>query len=257
MKRTLLPVLALLFALMFIFTACSFGSDSEDTTDESEEISTVEVNANLTSDTADRCSVSDLLEEVDIDTIDLSQVDAINDVFFYMECTIYSDGSYAGYNTNVAMNGTSLVQVTTSISGIYMGILIDNGVTYLVAPLTLTYVELTDTVLEFIGIEADELVDISSFTLDEDDVTSLSAYTVTIDDVDGYCIVSESDELEEITYIYLIDDDIVQIVTYDTDGNETSCMVITTFSTTIPSDQLNIAYYTEASSVYSFFTALV
>ena len=164
---------------------------------------------------------------------------------------MYTEDSKDGMNVNIAMNGQNAIQITTTMSGIYLGIYHEGDNTYVINLAQNTYLELTEGVRKMLGLdEMDMNVDLSS-----EEGADTKYYNVKINGNDGLCSEVTSKD-GNITKLYTIGDKLVQVDSYDKDNNLTSRIVVSAFSASIPSNQLTLNGLTKASSFYSFFSKM-
>lgn len=249
MKRKLIAVLALLACLTLIFTGCPAKDDgkNDDTGNGAENVT-------------DENLLGSIHQANDIEnpgeTVANAQVAADINTFikgvFYLEGTMYTEDSKDGMNVNIAMNGQNAIQITTTMSGIYLGIYHEGDNTYVINLAQNTYLELTEGVRKMLGLdEMDMNVDLSS----AEEGSDTKYYNVKINGNDGLCSeVTAKDG--NITRLYTIGDKLVQVDSYDKDNNLTSRIVVSAFSASIPSNQLTLNGLTKASSFYSFFSKM-
>ncbi len=241
MKKIMCIVLALLVCMTVVLTGCKKGSntpsDSENVTDENLLGSVHQANEIASPGEA----VSEVKTAADIETF-------IKGVF-YLEGTMYTEDSEDGMNVNIAMNGQQAIQITTTMSGIYLGIYHEGDKTYVINVAQNTYLELTDSIRKMLGLDdMDMSVDLSS-----EDGSATKYYNVKINGSDGLCSEVTSKE-GNITRLYTIGDKLVQVDSYDKDNKLTSRIVVSSITATIPSNQLTLNGLEKASSFYSFFS---
>ncbi len=243
MKKIMSVIFALLICTTFVLTGCkdknTVSPDSELVTDENLLGSIHQANEIASPGE----TVSEVQTAADIQTF-------INGVF-YLEGTMYTEDSDDGMNVNIAMNGQQAIQITTTMSGIYLGIYHEGDKTYVINVAQNTYLELTDSIRKMLGLDdLDMSVDLSS-----DDGAVTKYYNVKINGTDGICSEVTSTE-GNVTKLYTMGDKLVQVDSYDKDNNLTSRIVVSSITATIPSNQLTLNGLEMASSFYSFFTSM-
>lgn len=243
MKKIMCVVFALLICMSFALTGCKKSKNpslgTELVTDENLLGSVHQANEIASPGEA----VSEAKIAGDIDTF-------IKGVF-YLEGTMYTEDSEDGMNVNIAMNGQQAIQITTTMSGIYLGIYHEGDKTYVINVAQNTYLELTDSIRKMLGLDDMNMnVDLSS-----EDGSATKYYNVKINGSDGLCSEVTSKE-GNITKLYTIGDKLLQVDSYDKDNNLTSRIVVSSITATIPSNQLTLNGLEKASSFYSFFTKM-
>lgn len=246
MKKTVSVILAVLMCTALLFTGCSDKNPTD-----SEQVSDKNLNGSLhtANDIAGEGgeAVSEVSQASDIATFISGK--------FYLEGTMYTEDSKDGMNVNIAMdsadNGQKAIQITTTMSGIYLGIFYDGSKTYVINIAQKIYLELTDGIRKTLGLgDIDMNMDFST-----DDSATTKYYNVTINGEKGICTEVTSSE-GTITKLYTIGDKLLQVDSYDKDNTLISRIVVSALSPSIPSNQLTLSGLTKASSFYNFFSSM-
>lgn len=171
---------------------------------------------------------------------------------YYLEGTIYSEGE--PMPVILATDGENL-QFTANISGISFCVLVLEDTTYAVLPNEKKYTELSDTLLEALGI-SDE-ISVSEFqTIKEegDSTASITQSAVTINGEAGLSTIYTYEDT--VVKLYSIGEDLIQVENFDADGNMTMQIVIDEIDAQIPADQLTLKGYEEAG-VTAFISSFI
>lgn len=169
----------------------------------------------------------------------------------YFEGVMYQDGT--GSPMAIAFNGDDY-DVFTSLDGIEIAIMKVGGKIYMKRPGIKQYVELNDTLLSTLDLSLDDInMDLGGKNYNSQQLEGVD--TVTINGKDGlrYRYKSATGHSE----FYCLDGKIVEIQIKDNDFNLLSKLQVDVFSTSIPSDQLNLTGYTEAKSLFAMLSDIV
>lgn len=170
----------------------------------------------------------------------------------YMKGAMY--GGNEGNSLVMSMDGNNF-EVLTNLDGTEVSILCLDDTLYIKRPATKQYIELTDTVMDLIGISAADF-NMGFGTADFDKMQDkfVSAYNVRFNGEDAVCHEYKSDE--QIFRFYTVGDTLKEIDISDIDGTYSTQLVIDYFSAAIPGDQLTLKGYT-ASSITVLFADLM
>lgn len=173
-------------------------------------------------------------------------------MFFDRSC--YMKGAmYVGYEGNalvMSMDGDDF-EVLTNLDGTEVSILNLDGKMYIKRPATKQYLELTDTVMDLVGIDASNF----SMGFNTADYNKMKkkltgVYKVSYNNQDAFCHEYKNDE--QIFKFYTVEGSLKEIDICDVDGKVTTQLVIDYFSEAIPGDQLTLKGYTASSITVIF-----
>lgn len=164
---------------------------------------------------------------------------------YYIKGVIYSSGD--AMNVQLATDGKN-VHVTAEVGGISFGMMVLDGVTYVIQPAEKIYTELSDSLLAALGLE--ENFSLGEFQViadkvGEEELYNLKQSKVTINGEAGLC--NEYDYDDATVKLYSIGEKLIQVDNYDSDDVLTMQIVIDEISSTIPSDQLTLKGLEKAS----------
>lgn len=181
-----------------------------------------------------------------------AQIKAFFNRSCYMRGALYADG--VGDPMSMAFDGDNF-EVLTNLDGTEVSILRLDGTLYLKRPALKQYVELTDSVMDVIGISADDF-NFSFGTKNYDDMKSklIGTYDIAVDGANGVCHRYESEE--QIFNFYSVDGELKQIDICDSDGVIDSQLTIDYFSESIPGDQLTLKGF-ESTGIMVLFADLM
>ncbi len=248
MKKTICAVLAILFCVTVLFAGCGDNSTPGGVVDNSNIVENpVANNSNAQSDIKIEEGESTVQNELG------TGVDLFIGGKYYLEGTIYSEGE--AMPVAMATDGTN-VQLTANISGISFGVLVLGDKTYAILPKANTYTELSQMLINALGIE--DSISISEFqdirNEDSDAEADITQYAVTINGDAGLCTIYTYDDT--VVKLYSIGDRLIQVENYDLSGNMTMQIVVDSITSQIPSNQLTLKGIEEAS-VTSFIKAFM
>ena len=238
MKKSICAVLAILFCVTVLFAGCSDNSTPGGVIDNSADIEApVADDANAQSDI--KIEEGESVVQNDLGT----GVDLFIAGKYFLEGTIYSEGE--AMPVTMATDGTN-VQLTANISGISFGVLVLGDKTYAILPTENTYTELSQMLINALGIEdsisISEFQDIRSEESDQD--ANITQSAVSINGEDGLCTIYTYDDT--VVKLYSIGDTLIQVENYDIDGNMTMQIVVDSITSQIPSNQLTLKGIDEA-----------
>lgn len=247
MKRKLSVLLALMLAIVFVFVGCgedSIGGSVQDTP--AGEV--VEGLGDVRSDNQIEEGESIVEKHVAAD------VQTFLTGVYTLKGTIYSDGTATPWT--ISTDGSNYY-VVTSTQGLSFGVLILDGVTYLVQPNAKTYTELTDMLLKTLGLEEDfDISELTNFKVEDIDNTieKITQSAVTINGQSGVCNEYFYDEIS--AKLYSIGDKLIQIDNYNSEGTLTMQIVVDEISPEIPADRLTLNGL-EKASITSFVASIM
>lgn len=166
----------------------------------------------------------------------------------YIKGAMYGGG--VGDPLVMSIDGNNF-EALTNLDGTEVSILSLDGTLYIKRPATKQYLEMTDTVMDLVGISPDDF-SMNFGTADYETMQKrlTKTYKVTINGEDGVC--SEYQNEDQIYKFYTIGDSLKEIDICDGDGNVITQLVIDYFSEVIPADQLTLKGYTASSITVIF-----
>lgn len=195
-------------------------------------------------------------DNVQIDEAQKKKAEEAIKMFFDRSC--YMKGAMYGGNEGnslvMSMDGNNF-EVLTNLDGTEVSILCLDDTLYIKRPATKQYIELTDTVMDLIGINADDF-SMGFGTADFSKMKNrfVGAYKVTFNGKDALCHEYSNDE--QVYRFYTVDGTLKEIDISDKEGTYSTQLVIDYFSAAIPADQLTLKGYT-ASSITVLFADLM
>jgi len=249
MKKTVSVILAVLMCSLVFFAGCNSKPDAN--INGAESVS----DKNLTGSIHEANKI-EIGDEITGEEPQAGDINTFISGKFYLEGTMYTEDSKDGMNVNIAMNsadnGQKAIQITTTMSGIYLGIYHDGDKTYVINIASKTYLELTEGIRKTLGLgDLDMNMD---FSTTDDNVTK-KFFNATINGEKGICSEVTSAE-GTVTKLYTIGDKLVQVDSHDSSDKLVSRIVVSELSASIPSNQLTLSGLTQASSFYNFFTSM-
>lgn len=161
----------------------------------------------------------------------------------YIQGAMYSGGT--GDPLAMSFDGDNF-EILTNLDGTEVAIMRADSTMYIKRPATKQYVELTDTVMEMMGLEGDTF-NLSFAAADYETMQSKlrSTFEVTVNGEKGICHEYVSDD--QIFRFYSVGGQLKQIDTRDLAGFTSSKIIINYFSESIPADQMTLKGYTKSS----------
>ena len=262
MKKLLCVALALLLCAVMAFTGCSLGGGEKEKSGgsvvDNGEIPSIATGLGFRSDLEIQSEAVKIESEQPIG----SQAQAFLDGVFYFEGTVFTMDN-EGMEMKMATDANKNLQLETTLEDITITFLILEKQPYLINKKDNTYIEVNSRLLSILGIDTDSLTEISNFTSNTnasmDDDTTVTQTAVLINGEEGLCTeigYKTDDGKDNSVKLYTIGEKLCQAENFDEKDNMTMQMAFTTFSPTIPSDQLTLAGYTKAT-YYSFIQSLV
>ena len=182
----------------------------------------------------------------------VTQITAFYDRKFYFEGKMFENGE--GNPMSMAFDGDNY-EVYTQLDGIEISIMKKNGKIYMKRPATKQYVELNDSLMSMLGLSMDD-ININLGSKDFNSMTPDSVYDVTINGKPGVCYQYKPDG-GGYSEFYAVDGQLKEIDIKDNNFNTQTQLQIDVFSTSIPSDQLNLNGYTQAKSLFSMISDMM
>lgn len=175
----------------------------------------------------------------------IEQIKAFYDRRCYFEGTMYENGE--GNPMSIAFNGEDY-EVYTQLDNIEISIMKKDGKFYMKRPAAKQYVELNDSLLTMIGLNMDD-INVSFGSKDFSSLTATSVYDVTINGQAGVCYQYKSED--GYSEFYAVDGQLKEIDIKDNNLITQTQLQVSQFSTSIPSDQLNLNGYSQAKSIFT------
>lgn len=178
-----------------------------------------------------------------------AQIKAFFDRSCFIRGALYSMNE--GDPMSMAFDGDNF-EVLTNLDGTEVSIVKLDGKMYIKRPALKQYIELTDGVMELMGITPEDF-NFSFGDVGYDDIQKnlMATYDVKIDGKDGVCFQYKNGN-DQIFRFYAADGSLKQIDICDSEGNVDSQIAISYFSETIPGDQLTLKGFTESSIAAMF-----
>lgn len=166
----------------------------------------------------------------------------------YMKGAMY--GGIEGSAFVMSMDGDNF-EVLSNFEGTEVSVLNLDGKMYFKRPATKQYLELTETVMDLLGISADTFA-MGFGTADYEKMEKMltGVYKVSYNGEDALC--HEYKNEDQIYKFYTIDGSLKEIDICDSDGTATTQLVLDYFSESIPGDQLTLKGYTASSITVIF-----
>ena len=181
----------------------------------------------------------------------ITQIKAFYDRKCYFEGKMFQNGE--GSPMSIAFDGDNY-EVYTQLDGIEISIMKKDGKYYMKRPAAKQYVELNDSLMSMVGLSMDD-INVNFGSKNFNSLTPDSVYDVTINGQQGVCYhyKTESGYAE----FYAVDGQLKEIDIRDSNLTTQTQLQIDVFSTTIPSDQLNVNGYTQAKSLFSMLSDMM
>lgn len=248
MKRIFCVLLALMLAVACLFSGCGDNSSHAGSVEDNQGGEIVEGLGDVKSDI--KIEEGESITEKYIGT----QVQSFINGKYWLKGVIYSSGS--AMPVTISTDGKNFHFVTET-SGISLGVLILDEVTYLLQPNAKIYHELSDTLVSALGIDEEfDVTELTNFKIDDYDntVSKINQSAVTINGEAGVCNEYVYDE--STVRLYSIGDRLIQVDNYDENGTLSMQIVVSDITDVIPSDQLTLKGM-EKSSVTNFIASFL
>lgn len=178
-----------------------------------------------------------------------AQIRAFFDRSCYIQGALYSMNE--GDPMAMSFDGDNF-EVLTNLDGTEVSIVKLDGKMYIKRPALKQYIELTDAVMNLMGISPDDFnFNFSDVGYDDIKKNLVATYDVKIDGQDGVCFQYKNSD-SRIFKFYAAGDSLKQIDICNEDGTVDSQISISYFSETIPGDQLTLKGFTESSIAAMF-----
>lgn len=171
---------------------------------------------------------------------------------FYIQGTM-TDSSGQSLPLEMAVTANS-VYMLSNFEGAAMGMLINNGTTYMIYPAEKSYLELNATVLKAMGMGTDDLI--SSADLDYSQYDLSKADDVLTENVNGAdCTVYVYNNTSGSTRFFMNGNKLIRFATYDANGNPDTINDIGYITNQVPADKINPpADYKEYKGITGMFS---
>ena len=176
---------------------------------------------------------------------------------FYIQGTMTSsDGQSLPLEMAVTPNS---VYMLSNFEGAAMGMLINDGTTYMIYPAEKSYLELSSAVMKAMGMSTDDLI--SSADLDYSKYNLENADSTTTENLNGTeCTVYIYNNASGSTRFFLNGNKLVRFATYDANGNPDTVNDIGYISDQVPADKINppadYKKYSGLTGMFSFISLL-
>lgn len=243
MKKALLIIFSVMLCMVLVFSGCKDETDNPGSiVDNTEDAASAVVQQNDGKN--DVKSDNKILEGESVTESNLGKgVELFMSGNYYLEGMLYSSGE--AMNISLATDGTN-IQLTAAKQNITFGVLVLDGITYAVQPVSQKYTELTDALLSAFNIDSMSVSEFQNLQDDtNDDAGKVEQMAVTINGNPGLCTEFIYDETA--IKLYSIGDDLIQVDSFDENGDISMQIVIDTITADIPSDQLTLKGLSKAS----------
>lgn len=183
---------------------------------------------------------------------DANEFDFLRSGNFYIQGTM-TDSSGQSLPLEMAVTANS-VYMLSNFEGAAMGMLINNGTTYMIYPAQKAYLELNATVLKAMGMNTTDLI--SSADLDYSQYELANADSTTKETVNGAeCTVYVYNNSSGSTRFFMNGNKLVRFATYDANGNPDTVNDIGYITNQVPADKINPpADYKEYKGITGMFS---
>jgi len=171
---------------------------------------------------------------------------------FYIQGTM-TDSSGQSLPLEMAVTANS-VYMLSNFEGAAMGMLINNGTTYMIYPAEKSYLELNATVLKAMGMNTTDLI--SSADLDYSQYELSKADSTSKETVNGAeCTVYIYNSTSGSTRFFMNGNKLVRFATYDANGNPDTVNDVGYITNQVPADKINPpADYKEYKGITGMFS---
>lgn len=181
----------------------------------------------------------------------ITQIKAFYDRKCYFEGKMFENGE--GSPMSIAFDGDNY-EVYTQLDGIEISIMKKDGKFYMKRPAAKQYVELNDSLMSMVGLSMDD-INVNFGSKDFNSLTPDSVFDVTINGQQGVCYQYKTES--GYSEFYAVDGQLKEIDIKDNNMTNQTQLQVDVFSTTIPSDQLNVNGYTQAKSLFSMLSDMM
>lgn len=176
---------------------------------------------------------------------------------FYIQGTM-TDSSGQSLPLEMAVTANSIYMLS-NFEGAAMGMLINNGTTYMIYPAEKSYLELSSTVLKAMGMGTDDLI--SSADLDYSQYELSKADETLTENVNGaQCTVYVYNSSSGSTRFFMNGNKLVRFATYDANGNPDTVNDVGYITNNVPADKINppadYKEYKGLTGMFSFISLL-
>ena len=171
---------------------------------------------------------------------------------FYIQ-GVMTDSSGQSLPLEMAVTPSSVFMLS-NFEGAAMGMLINNGTTYMIYPAEKSYLELNATVLKAMGMSTSDLI--SSADLDYSQYDLAMADSTQKENVNGVeCTVYVYNSSSGSTRFFMNGNKLVRFATYDANGNPDTVNDVTYITNQVPADKINPpADYKEYKGITGMFS---
>ena len=171
---------------------------------------------------------------------------------FYIQGTM-TDSSGQSLPLEMAVTANS-VYMLSNFEGAAMGMLINNGTTYMIYPAEKSYLELNSTVLKAMGMDTNDLI--SSADLDYSQYDLAKADDTLTETLNGAeCTVYVYNNSSGSTRFFMNGNKLVRFATYDANGNPDTVNDVGYITNQVPADKINPpADYKEYKGITGMFS---
>ena len=170
---------------------------------------------------------------------------------FYISGKIFSASTGTTDTFTLAVDGSNHF-MTEDKNGVIIGVCSNSGKNYYVNVKKSTYLEVTNEIMQTLGMTAD---DFKLKIFDMSLVKDYSLYAATVDSEAGFCLdVTYSDGYKD--KVYYVNDNVVQINAYDAQSNLIESIICDKFDSKIPDDMNGVEAYKQVDSYEEFFNSL-
>ncbi len=247
MKKRLFAVISIVLCLSALFTACS-SSGGDVVTGGVSEQGYEKDEAHINGDDAIIDSGSPVKSDVEIEEGEEvseanlgTEVNVFINSKYFIEGKIYSQDSMMP--VKLATDGKNL-ELTATVEGISLGVLVLDDKTYIVNPAASVYTELNETLIQALGIDDLDLSEFQSIRNgDDSEKPAVKQNAVSINGEPGLCtdyVYSDTS-----VKLYSVGNKLIQVEDYDKDGTLTMQIVVDSITDQIPSSQLTLKGMTE------------
>lgn len=187
--------------------------------------------------------------------VDKTQIQKAEDsikLFFdracYMKGAMY--GGSEGNSLVMSMDGNNF-EVLTNLDGTEVSILSLDGKLYIKRPATKQYIELTETIMDLIGITPEDF-SMNFGTADYETMKKKQSGVYSVSYSGKAALCHEYVNEDQIYKFYTVDGELKEIDICDNTGTPVTQLVLDHFSSSIPGDQLTLKGYTVTSMTVIF-----
>lgn len=177
-----------------------------------------------------------------------TQIKAFFNLSFHFTGAMYSGNE--GNPMKISFDGSDM-EVLTNLDGVELSILSLDGKLYFKRPATKQYAALTEEFCKIVGFSTDNIVlNFGNTSYEDMQKKFVGSYDVTVDGKEGVCY--QYANTDRVFKFYTVDGEIKQIHMTDANNTAETVFYISSFSPSIPADQLTLKGYTEANMMVMF-----